>query len=626
MNQRRPSITRRDFLNGVALSLASGASLAPLDILASGRDGDYYPPRLTGMRGSHVGSFEVAHALAWAGQEWARPAGQTDDDYDLVVVGAGISGLAAANLWRKRAGGNPRILLLDNHDDFGGHAKRNEFDIDGKRLIGYGGSQSITDPSLYSPVARRVVAEAGIDLDRFHDYYDATVYRSRNLGGALHFPKSEYGSDVLTRDVIGRGGTSDVESLRATIATYPISDTSRHAFERLLTTDEDFFADLQTTEKIEKLRAVSYTGFLHEVVGVPQEVTAIFRDRTRGYWGVGWDALSALQACRYRMPATQGLGVYAALNDGEESDDPNIFHFPDGNAGVARALVRQLIPDALPGRDMESLVREFLRYERLDADGSAVRLRLNSTAVDVRHAAGKNAVDVVYIRDGSPQRVRGKRVILACYNHMIPFMCPELPARQAEAIEYAEKVPLVYINVALRNWRAFENLGIRGVTVANPSLMHSYRLDFPISVGGYRFSSGPDEPILVHGTFVPAVPGSGMTAREQHKAGRQQLYQMSFAEFEAGIVEEMQGALGHGGFDAEADIAAITVNRWPHGYAYEYNDYADPPDWGPEKGPHIAGRARIGQISIANSDASAYAFVDGAIDAADRAVAEQLAL
>ena len=154
--------------------------------------------------------------------------------------------------------------------------------------------------------------------------------------------------------------------------------------------------------------------------------------------------------------------------------------------------------------------------------------------------------------------------------------------------------------------------------------MYAFGLDFPVSMGGYQYTASPDQPTVVHGTFAPTLQGQGLTQRQQHRAGRARMLQMSFADFEQGIVAQLDGALGGGGFDSARDIAAITVNRWPHGYAYEYNDLYDPPEYNPQNGPHIAGRAQIGRISIANSDSHAYAFVDGAIDAAVRAVAEQL--
>jgi len=168
---KRDNITRRDFLNGIALGVAAGGTLSPLEILAQ-QTGGRYPPALTGLRGNHPGSFEVSHQLAWTGERWPIPDRLTDDVYDLIVVGGGISGLSAAFFHQQRSGGSSRVLVLDNHDDFGGHAKRNEFTVDGQTLIGYGGSQSIDTPSGYSPAASRLLVDLGIDVQRFYDYFD----------------------------------------------------------------------------------------------------------------------------------------------------------------------------------------------------------------------------------------------------------------------------------------------------------------------------------------------------------------------------------------------------------------------------------------------------------------------
>jgi spermidine dehydrogenase len=222
------------------------------------------------------------------------------------------------------------------------------------------------------------------------------------------------------------------------------------------------------------------------------------------------------------------------------------------------------------------------------------------------------------------EQVRGRHVILACYNIVIPHICAELPAAQRQAIAYPEKTPLAYISIAIRNWRAFKNLGIHNVYQPNAACMYSFGLDFPVSMGGYQYPSSPDDATVLHGTFAPTLPGQGLNQKQQHRAGRARILQMSFDDFEQGIIAQLDGALGGGGFDSARDIAAITVNRWPHGYAYEYNDLYDPPEYDPQNGPHIVARAQLGRISIANSDSSAYAFVDGAIDAAVRAVNEQL--
>jgi len=286
--------------------------------------------------------------------------------------------------------------------------------------------------------------------------------------------------------------------------------------------------------------------------------------------------------------------------------------------------VRQLIPAAVPGETMEDLVLSRVDYGLLDLPGNDTRIRLNSTAVSARHADGDRFVDVTYVQGGNAHRVRGRHAIMACYNRVIPYLCPEMPAAQRAAIDTATKIPLVYISIAVRNWKAFENLGYQSIYIPQGILMHSFGMDFPVSMGGYRYTERASEPTVIHGSCVPTAPDQGLTEREQHVAGQRALYEMTWDDFERDIVRQMSGALEGGGFDAGRDIAAITVNRWPHGYAYEYNELYDPPEWSRASGPHLVGAAQMGRISIANSDASAYAYVNGAFDAAHRAVNEQL--
>jgi spermidine dehydrogenase len=621
-------ISRRDFLNGVALSLAAGTSLSPLEALAQGSPlKPYYPPGLTGLRGSHVGSFEIAHAAAMAGAKFGHPDEQTDATYDLVVVGGGISGLAAAYFYLQQAGSDKKVLVIDNHDDFGGHAKRNEFEVNGQELIGYGGSQTIESPSKYSPQAAQLLRDIGIQVDRFYDYFDRSFGDDHELGPAMYFSREAYGKDQTLPDATGGyGDFLDPKDAQEALSRYPISNESKASFAKLLSSEEDYLAGMSNAAKVKLLRSISYSDFLRDHVGATEEVVTIFRDRLRGYWGMGWDAVCALQAWRMEQPGTWGLGIEAERGDIWASEEPYIFHFPDGNAGVARSLVRQLVPDALSGSTMEDLVANKVDYSMLDRKDNGARIRLNSTAVDVRHAADQSHVDVTYIRNGKPERVRGRHVIMACYNSVVPHIVPEVPAKQREAIESVQKLPLVYINIAVRNWQALAELGYSNIYIPQPSLMHSFGLDFPVSIGDYAFTSAPNQPTVLHGTFVPTAPDQGLNQREQNRVGQKRIYEMTFDDFESQIVRQLDGALSGGGFDIERDVAAITVNRWPHGYADEYNELFDPPDFGPAKGPHIAGRAQIGRISIANSDSSAYAYVNGAIDAAWRAINEQLDL
>jgi spermidine dehydrogenase len=623
--KKPPQITRRDFLNGVALSAVAGSTLSPMQLMA-GVGGEYYPPGLTGLRGNHQGSFEAAHSVAWAGAKFPRPKHQTDKTYDLVIAGGGISGLSAALMAQQRAGRELSILVLDNHDDFGGHAKRNEFDVDGKKVIGYGGSQTIQEPGKYSAASKQLLRDVAIDTNRFYDYFDQSYFKSRQLGSGIYFSAEKYGKDTLVPDLFGSlDQKAELTDLDGVIGRIPIAPESRLALQRLLQEEKDYLSDLNAQQKHQYLLATSYTDYLHQRVGVASEVTNIFRDWARGIWGVGWEACSALEANRWGLPGFAGLGLDSVRGKDNWADfsEPYIFHFPDGNAGVARSLVRKLNPGAVPGRTMEDLVHARVDYGRLDTANSPVRIRLNSTAVNIAHTPDQKYVDVTYSRQGQIERVRGRHVIYAGYHNLLPHIMPELPAEQTAAIQSVTKVPLVYINIALRNWKSFAGLGIHEVRVAQPELMHSFGMDFPVSMGGYQYTSNPDQPVVVHGTYVPALPDSGLSAFEQHKAGRRQLYEMTYSDFEEKIFRQMNGALGGGGFEAERDVAAVTVNRWPHGYAYEYNEYWDDPSFGPDKGPHITARKQVGRISIGNSDASGYAYVDGAIDAADRAVNEQ---
>ena len=625
--------SRRDFLNGCAISTA-GLHLTPLEALAEGLlpnhalATDYYPPALTGMRGSTAGSFEVAHALARSGQVFALPEAQTDDLYDLVVVGGGISGLAAAKLFRDRFGSSARILILDNHDDFGGHARRNEISVDGETLIGYGGSQAIDTPSAYSKVASKLLRDIGIYVERFNDYFDQRFFDSRDMGQGIYFDAKTYGARALTANpiydwwdqpLIDVWGSAE-KRLKQAVEDMPISEADQTAFAQLLLGGRDFMEGKSKTERESILRNTTYLDFLTRYANQPAAVCQILQDSWLPMMGAGWEAISAWEAALYWFPGTDEVGVRPELGTYE----PYIYKFPDGNASVARALVRHLIPEAIPGDTMEDLVTARANYALLDREGNSVRIRLNSTVVQARNSADGEYVDVAYVREGLTHRVRARHVVMACYNQMIPHLCPEATPAQSAAIAEATKIPFVLGTFALRNWQAFKEAGYYHFYSPGNVKFQYLRLDFPVSLGDYEYAQNPDQPILVTAWHSPREPG--LAAKDQYRAGRAKLLQMSFEDFEQDIVQHFDGMLGPHGFDVERDMAGITLNRWPHGYAYEFEGVGINPEYGRYNGPHIAGRAQIGRISIANSDSEAHAYVDGAIDAADRAVTEQLSL
>ncbi len=593
-------ITRRDFLNGVAIGagglVASDPMLAALlgEETVPEKAAGYYPPALTGMRGNHDGTFTYAHKLR-DGKRWDATGGaaETGETYDLVVVGGGISGLAAAYFYRKSAEKNARLLVLDNHDDFGGHAKRNEFQAGGRMLLSYGGTQSIESPGSYSAVAKGLLAELGIQTERFYKAYDRNLYSS--LGTAAFFDKETFGADRL---VTGMNAKPWPEFL----AQAPLSDVVRRDIARVYTEKVDYLPGLSQEEKLAKLGKISYADYLVKHCKLTREALPFFQTFTHDLFCVGIDAVSA-RACyeagddyqSFTYAGFDGLGLAE-----QQKEEPYIFHFPDGNASVARLLVRALIPDAVPGDTMEDVISARANYSKLDEEDSAVRIRLG------------------YVRGGKLANVQGKKCVLACYNGMIPYICPELSEKQKEALSYLVKAPLVYTHVALRNWTAFHRLGVHHIVA--PGGYHTYTaLDFPVSLGTYKFSSDPQEPVVLFMLRTPCRPG--LAPRDQHRAGRVELMQTPFETFERNIRDQLARMLGGAGFDAARDIEGITVNRWAHGYAFTPNPLFDP-DWKEEEKPWVIGRKRFGSIAVANSDAGASAYTNEAIDQAHRAVAD----
>ena len=631
-------IGRRDFLNGVAIAIGSTMAhglLPGLESMAEGAEQfaqdkpGYYPPTLTGMRGSNDGSFESAHAVR-DGNFWSHAGSPLDtgEVYDLVIVGGGMSGLAAAYFHCKQ---NPsaRVLILDNHDDFGGHARRNEFHINGHMLLANGGTVAIESPFPYSAEARGLLTELGIEPANFEKKYDdSKVYKGLKL--ACFFDKQTFGTDRL---VIGgpapygrQGGVSWPDFLAKT----PLSEAVQKDIIRVQEAKVDYLPGLSSDEKKDKLSRMSYKDFLLKVVKVDPGVIPFYQTRTHGLFGAGIDAVTALDCWGLHFPGFQGMNIapgpyrrmgFTAMGSATPEKEPYEFHFPDGNASIARALVRALIPDAATGHTAEDIVTAKLDYSNLDRTSSRVRIRLSSTAVRVRNAgdpASAKEVEISYARGEKVYNVRAKGTVLACWNMMIPYLCPELPDTQKEALRYGAKVPLVYSVVAVKNWKAFEKLGVQ--RVSSPGMYHTgVGLDQAVSIGDYKCSQTPDEPVLLRMTRTPCMPG--LSERDQHRAGRGELLTTSFETFERNIRDQLSRILSPGGFDPARDIEAITVNRWPHGYAYEYNPLWDP-DWPEGQRPCDIARKRFGRIAIANSDAAAAAYTDQAIDQAYRAVRE----
>ena len=628
-------ITRRDLLNGMAIGAVgamlpayAGAPKVRLDSsMRPGGPSTYYPPTLTGMRGSHAGSFEVAHALAWQGQK-PDAYESLDEHYDLVVVGAGMSGLAAAWYYLKKAGPEARVLVLDNHDDFGGHAKRNEFHHKDRMILSLGGAQNLDNPSNYGDIAGSLLIDLGIDeaaIAKMAANTPDDYVLGGKLGGDVGLTVPD-GDEHLTigghwlKFFHGRG------DYQAGVRDLPIPEEQKDKLVAFFGGEKDFLDDLSLTKKWDYVNNTSYNQFLVDRVGLSVDTIPILNAHLRILNGPsGWNH-TVLEGILAGSPGLRAMGWLADFVDSigamlldELAGD--IRMFPDGNASVARLLVQKMIPDVAPNmKGFEDVAIARFNYGALDQADQSTRIRLNSTVVGVREV--DDYVQIDYVQQGKPLRITANHCVLACYNNLIPALCPEMSDAQKSGLGYGVRVPFVYANILLENGRAFSELGVQ-ITQCPYDPFQWVSAAPTVTSGGYEPPRGPDDPMVV---FMMASPtpadGTEGTTRDLLRMGRHKIYASTFDDYEQQIREQLQKMLGKHGFNHEQDIKAITVNRIPHGYAYWYQGLDDP-EWEEGQAPHEIGRQQFGRISIANTDSEVTPLMNAAFDAAHRAVEEQ---
>ncbi|HIG43230.1 MAG: NAD(P)-binding protein [bacterium] len=634
------NITRRDFINGTLM--AAGTSLLPFGgasqaaVMAT-LEPSYYPPALTGLRGSHPGSNEHAHSRAWNEKTDWGPTNDLKEAYDLIVVGAGISGLAAAYFYQQAHGRDKKVLILDNHDDFGGHAKRNEHTIDGVTRLGFGGSESLEGTLEYSGIVLNLLKDIGVDMDRFKTAYDADFYKKHNLGAAMYFNKKTFGEDKVVKhpfcDYPGfvEGLLRPTLSFEQAVEQTPLTARGKEQLMRILKGGQHAL-NVPKAELPEYIKTHSYFDYLKNTLGVDDPgVLRMARHSSVDYTEGGTDVLSlsdvlssgplgsdpydswkdALEEGAYQKYVNKDGGTYSV-------EDPYIHHFPDGNATIARLLVKKMIPDIGPGANDEEIILSRFNYAELDKSssnsgnnsGNNVRIRLNSTVVNVQHGGDPHSsseVLVNYIQDNKSYQVKGKGVVMACYNMMIPHIVPDLPKEQYMALRSLSKVPLQLSTVGLKNWRAMKEMGI-GFVMCPGNMHQAVGMDFPVSMGGYEYTRTPDEPCILHMRCAPRGDTIGAPAVEQFREARVRMLGLTFDDYEAEIREHLGGMFPKELFDFDRDVESISVNRWAHGYSHG--------------NPGPVGRQPFGRITIANSDANDVSLVQSAIGHAHRAVKE----
>ncbi len=604
-------IRRRDFVQGAAV--AAGTALTAGSLRASDFWSDQsespgamradYPPIKTGMRGSHPGAYEVAHALGRDGTKFAKPA-EAAEHYDLVVVGAGISGLAAAYFYRQQMGSSAKILLLENHDDFGGHAKRNEFHQSGEMVLSLGGTHNL-EWWKFSDVVNRLLSELGVDPQAMRREMAFEYGRDAPNSPAMWFDADTYEESRLIPNFSLRNHLT-----REQIDQIPISVEGRKSLLRLYTGDISH-PKLSEAELETLLSEISYPDFLRKYAGLTEDAVQLFDKDQHGSYGLEMRALSAAEAIWEGYPGAHLFGQDWEVDDFQYP----VAMWPDGNASLARLLVAKLIPEVAPEADALNIAAANFDYSRLDQSANNVRLRLNATVVNTENT--ETGVSVTYASSGKIRRVTAKHSVLACYHSIIPHLCPSISEAQKDALKYQVKMPLVLTNVLIRNRDALDKLGIDAVSC--PGRLHGRLFLFQgIHTGGYESKSDAVS-LVFWGSVSP--PEDAIDLKSQLRGSRQKLLELSLEDFEREVRSVLDELLSPAGFDVSEDVLAITVNRWPHGYAYEYMQLWDP-EWAPGEAPHEIARQRFGSITIANADAGASAYTHVAIDQAYRAIDE----
>ncbi|MFT4823120.1 MAG: spermidine dehydrogenase [Halioglobus sp.] len=607
-------IKRRDFINGTLV--AAGSSLLNYGVASQGAMAaltpSYYPPSLTGLRGSHPGSNTHAHALAWKQRTDWEPTAKGAEAYDLVVVGGGLSGLSAAYFYQQKYGADKTVLILDNHDDFGGHAKRNEHSINGNTLISYGGSQSLVEPLNADKVISDLFEDIGVDLNRFNTAYDTDFFRRHNLGSVTYFSKAVFGEDKVVRHpfcnypnyiegLLGAKISNEEAAQQA-----PLSARGKEQLLRVLNGGLHKIA-VPAEQLQDYISTHSYFDYLKTTLGVDDPgVLRMARNS-----GLDWASASAELLSIEAAKVAGALGFEAVPVYDE--NNPYIHHFPDGNAGVARALVKKLIPSVAKGGNAEELILSKFDYDQLDRVNNQVRIRLNSTVVKVQHFGKSDSASEVlvnYANNDGVHTIKAKSVVMACYNMIIPHIVAGLPETQAAALKLQTKSPLQYTTVGLKNWRALKEMEI-GMAMSPGNMHQAVLMDFPVSIGGYEYTKTPDDPCVIQMISCPYGKTVGAPKLDQFREARYRMLGLQFEDYEKEIRNHLSGMLPATSFNFDSDVASISVNRWGHGYTV-----AGPGD------STAVGRQAFGRITIANCDSAPGADAQTAIMMASRAVDE----
>jgi spermidine dehydrogenase len=613
MNQ---PMCRRDFLNSTLLA-AGGALLGPLtpqQLLATANESDW-----TGYGGvgdyanSNGNTLEVitaGHQIRSGVFNNSLPpdAIDTGEVFDCVVVGGGVSGLSAALFFQKCGGPKLTCLVLDNHPIFGGEAKRNEFIVDGQRITGPQGADHFQVPLPHSFMAR-FFETVGLDWREFRYQKWASSSPEIPLGNSFEDargPEAFYFGPKFGKNP----GIWLIDPWKKKLQGAPISVKTRA---ELLKYNERTKPGLPFEypgdEKSRQLDSVTIERYLMDSYGLSRDTIETFMVDEGGGFGAGPDVISAY--CIYAFDVDRSM------------DEPSLS-FPGGNDGIARHIVKTIIPDSIPGPNtLESVCRNNLNFDALDRPGKAARIRLSSTTVWVRHESAPSAsnfVSVAYTRAGKVYRVKARSVVMAGGCWTARHIVRDLPSAHGEAYDQFYRSPCMMVNVALRNWRFLYNLGISGCQWFEGLGSFTAIRKLPTFSTDNK-TIGPDSPVVL--TLKVLFPHYGWPLQEQGNRGRAQLLSTPFRDYERQIRAQLSDMFSASGFDAARDIAGIVLNRWGHAYLSPQPGFFFGKDGNPAPRT-ILRAAPFGRIAFANTDLSGTPDHRTAIGEAHRAISQLL--
>jgi spermidine dehydrogenase len=607
-------ISRRDFLNGTLLAGAGlllpgkAPAISPADAFDGyGGIGDYRHSNgntwdvLSAGHAMRDGTFEtrIANAI------------DTGELYDLVAVGGGISGLAAAIFFQKYKGG--RCLVIDNHRIFGGEAKRNEFLVDGQRLTAHQGSAIFLVPGK-GGYTDRFYEMIGMDRSAFAYQTWRGPSPEMPLAHSPYEMPRNYGF-YFGANLGPRPGTWVMDPWGRKLEGAPISDTTRAELLRWGTNRVDGPRPRTEGDALSRqLDSITLEDHLMARYTISRETVRTFLSPVEGGgYGLGPDVLSAY--CNY-----------AIENQFPEDGDDTLGDqmFPDGNGGFARLMVKTLMPDAIAGpRTVDAVWQNHVNFRALDRAGQSTRLRLNSTVVRVEHAGDPGSAPhgvVTYAKGNRLYTVRARSVVVAGGSWTAKHIVHDLPASHREAYAQFYRSPCLMANIAVRNWRFLYKMGLSGCRWFG-GLGDYLSVRKMALVGNEPRTIGPDSPTVLTIKVLFAQPG--LSIAEQGSRGRAQLLGTSFAQYERAFREQLADMFAPGGFDPRRDIAGIILNRWGHAYVNPQPGFFFGLNGQPAPRDILRNRPH-GRIAFANTDLAGASDHRNSIREADRAVQQLL--